>query len=482
MGSKYDLILVGTGFASSFFLKRYLEKSSPQVRVLVLERSIFLPHRDRLRFARGEKVDMVERIDIDERSIENPNEKKRWGFGLSFGGGSNCWTGCVPRFMPNDFKMKTMYGVGMDWPMTYDELEPYYCQTEDIMSIAGPEETPYPMSRKYPLPPHKLSTVDKILQKQYGNMYISQPAARASIPVGKRGMCCSSGICDLCPVDAKFTIENTLMNIYHDPRVTLQYDSKVFSLETNNNVARSVLYMRNGKQEEAEGEIIAIGANAIFNAHILLNSGDKNRFTGKGLTEQIGVSAYLYLDKLSNHGGGSYISANGFMLFDGPHRKEHGAALMENHNYPFVRNEFGKWRDIAKFKFVIEDLPDDNNMVLTTEDVLKPKVIYSQRTEYAQKALDALPGNIEKVFSCLPVERYERDIDIQKTEYHICSTTRMSKTAEEGVIDKNLIHHQYRNLFVLGSGAFPTISPSNPTLTLAALSLSAADKSFGNSI
>jgi choline dehydrogenase-like flavoprotein len=54
----------------------------------------------------------------------------------------------------------------------------------------------------------------------------------------------------------------------------------------------------------------------------------------------------------------------------------------------------------------------------------------------------------------------------------------MSKTAKEGVLDKHLIHHQYRNLFVLGSGSFTTFTPANPTLTLSALSLHAADKSF----
>ena len=54
----------------------------------------------------------------------------------------------------------------------------------------------------------------------------------------------------------------------------------------------------------------------------------------------------------------------------------------------------------------------------------------------------------------------------------------MGDKAENSVVDKNLIHHKYRNLFVLGSGAFPTITPANPTITLSALSLMAADNSF----
>jgi choline dehydrogenase-like flavoprotein len=54
----------------------------------------------------------------------------------------------------------------------------------------------------------------------------------------------------------------------------------------------------------------------------------------------------------------------------------------------------------------------------------------------------------------------------------------MSSDEKLGVLDKNLVHHHYRNLFVLGSGAFTTFSPNNPTLTLSALSLLAADRSF----
>ena len=209
MNTKYDLIVVGTGFASSFFLKTYLEIAPSNAKVLVLERGIFFPHLDRLKYAKGEESALASKVENVFDSIKNDNSKKDWGFNISMGGGSNCWTGCTPRFMPNDFQLKTKYGVGADWPISYQDLEKYYCDAEEIMAIAGPEEMPYPMSRKYPLPPHHLSTVDKILQKKYGNLYVSQPTARASAPVGKRGPCCSSGVCDLCPVNSKFTIENT---------------------------------------------------------------------------------------------------------------------------------------------------------------------------------------------------------------------------------------------------------------------------------
>ena len=471
----FDLILVGTGFASSFFLKKYLEKKEQPVKVLVLERGVKFTHRERLHFKQTDDTYNGISWKSARKAIINETPEKEWVFDPNFGGSSNCWTGCTPRFMPSDFKLKSTYGVGEDWPLSYTDLETYYEEAEEIMSVSGPDATPFPKKGKYPLPPHQLSSVEQILQKEYGNLYISQPTARASQAVGKRAACCSSAVCNLCPVNAKFTIENTLAYLYEKADIEVLLGAKVYGLDLSGNVARSVLYEIDGKRKEAHGEIIALGANAIFNAHILLNSGDANKNTGRGLCEQAGVYVYLHYDGLENVGGGSVIPANGFMMYDGGHRKDRAACLIEHHNLPYIRNERGKWRMLSKFKFVYEDIPDDGNKVMPSDDLFLPKVNFEGHSSYTLRAIDQLSTDIEKFFSVLPVEKVIKDSYIQKTEAHICSTTRMSKNPDEGVVDANLIHHQYRNLLVLGSGVYPTISAANPTLTLSALSLRAAD-------
>ena len=475
---KYDLIVVGTGFASTFFLKKYLEKSSKDKRVLVLERGILFPHSERLKVARYEKISDKYKLTDYNSTFNYKNPDKIWRFDPNFGGSSNCWTGCTPRFMPNDFKMKSLYGVGQDWPISYDDIEPYFCEVENIMMIAGPKITPFPMSTPYPLPPQALSTVDKLVQAKYKELYISQPTARATISTGNRNACCTSGVCALCPVNSKFTIENTLSSVYKDSRVELKYNCQVFNLHSENDKIKAVVYKQNGQEHEAQGEVIALGANAIFNAHILLSAGDSTYHTGRGICDQRGVFAYFYLDDLDNVGGSSSITANGFMLYDGNHRKDYAGCIIESFNEPFIRNEAGKWRKMAKFKFIFEDLPNDNNRVVLSENALKPTLQYKVHDTYVDEGMKNLESNIHKIFSFLPVEKIEIDDYFQKTEYHICSTTRMGMSKNDSVIDKNLIHHQYRNLFVLGSGAFPTITPANPTLTLSALSLMSANYAF----
>lgn len=475
----YDLIVVGTGFASSFFLKKYLEKSGANVKVLVLERGVLEPHKARLDHAKKIPFGNVNFVSNTPTgpTYTNRNTKKPWLFDPSFGGTSNAWTGCTPRFMPADFKLRSLYGVGVDWPLSYEELEPYYCEAEDIMSISGPEQTPYPMSKPYPLPAHKLNTVDRILHDHYQDLYISQPTARSS-KSGKRNPCCNSAICHLCPISSKFTIENGVMPIYEDARVTIHYNTQVLALDIEAGVAKGVQTLADGKELSFQGSAIALGGNAIFNAHILLNSGDTNENTGRYLSEQVGFYAYVHLRDLDNVGGSTIITANGFMLYDSSARKEGAACLIESHNDLFVRAEEGKWRKIAKFKFIFEDIPQAGNRVLRGDDTRLPVIEYKGHSGYVTDGYINMKKKLPELLAKLPVEEIFLDENAQASEAHILGTTRMAADTAGGVIDKNLIHHTYRNVFVLGGGAFPAIAASNPTLTLSALSLWSADKNF----
>ena len=473
----YDLILIGTGFASTFFLKKYLEKSPSTVKVLVLERGKFIPQQARLQKVRDEYFTKLPFNDPPD-SIINTTPDKVWWFEANFGGGSNCWNGNTPRFMPNDFRMKSQYGVGVDWPITYEDIAPYYDETEAIMAISGPSETAYPRKSDYPLPSHQLSTVDRILAKEYGPLYFSQPTARASAATGQRGVCCTTTVCHLCPVDAKFTIENSLKHLYDDPRVELRMGAQVYQLGLYQDRVRSVHYYHQQKEQTVQGEVVAMGANPLFNAHILLNSGDSNPRTGKGLCEQVGIEATLYLDDLPNVGGSSSISANGYFMYDGDHRQDRAGCLIESYNGSFFRNEWGKWRNLMKLRFVYEDIPKEQNYVALSDDLTKPLVYFEGYSDYVQRAIDRLDSDIHHFFGMLPIEQVMVSNAVEPTEFHICATTPISMLASEGVVDQHLIHHQYRNLFVLGSGVYPTITPANPTLTLSALSLRAADQVF----
>lgn len=487
MNSRYDLILVGTGFASSFFLKKYLDKAGLQKKVLVLERGRMFTHTDRIQAQRGHPAPYAEELESHESTFINSNPAKPWMFDVNFGGSSNCWWACTPRFMPNDFLLNSLYGHGLDWPITYNDLDPYYYEAEDIMSISGPDHTPFPKTRPYPLPAHLLNNIDRRMQSAFGEtQWISQPTGRPSKNVGQRSVCCSTYTCNLCPVNSKFSIENSLKYIYEDPRVELKYGLQVVAVEFENNIVKKVIAAptnsnpKNFRSESFEGEVVALGTNPIFNAHILLNSGDSNPLTGAGLGEQKGIFANVYLQDLDNVGGTSSITANGFMLYDGDFRKEYASCLIENHNRPtLIRNERGKWRKIVRFKFVFETISDNNNRVMASDNLFKPLIEYKEPTgNYVEAARIAMSKQLGKLVSPLGPEAIFLDDHYVDTECHVLSTVKMGSSIENSVVDKRLIHHKYRNLFVLGGSSFPTITAANPTLTISALSLMTADACF----
>src|ERR1700746_2565090 len=146
--NNYDLVIAGTGFGSMFFLCGYL-KRFPRARVLLVEWGAYRDHAWQMESQRNSDLDPSQ-LYVGRRG------EKPWFFTIGFGGGTNCWWAQTPRLGPNDFRLKSKYGVGEDWPLSYEELEPYYLAAEQIMLVAGPVDLGqrYPRSGPYPQPPH----------------------------------------------------------------------------------------------------------------------------------------------------------------------------------------------------------------------------------------------------------------------------------------------------------------------------------------
>jgi len=469
MQDKFDLIVVGTGFASTFFLKSYLEKVSDNQRILVLERGLRHTHQWQLENGKPSAINW-------EETIVNNNPDKHWKFNIGFGGGSNCWWAGTPRFMPNDFRLQSAYGVGVDWPLNYDELEPYYYEVEKIMAVSGPDDgAPYPRKDPYPEPPHRFTEPDKVLKSAYPGHFFQQPSARARNATKNRPRCCASGICNRCPIDAKFTIQNELAGVYEDPRVQLLLGADVNTVSSKGDVITAVNYIIDGVEKSAKADLIVLGAHAIFNPFILQKSGLDHPALGAYLHEQVGLDVEVDLDGLDNYQGSTSVTGHLYSLYDGAHRSEYAACLIETSNVPKLRAERGKWRQRLNLRCIFEDIPSTNNYVKSAEDGSgRPEAVYKGHSAYTQRAIDRFTEELPQLLSPLPVETYR--IQTLFTEAHIQGTTRMHNDPKQGVVDRNLVHHKYRNMLLLGSGAFPSCSPANPTLTLSALSLWAADK------
>lgn len=468
----YDTIFVGSGFACSFFLRKRLHLSPASARFLVLERGPLVQHADQVADRRNSPIAAQSTFRVD--SPEGVETHKRWQFNIGFGGSSNCWWGGTPRMLPSDFEMMTRYGVGRDWPLNYDELAPFYTEVEQVMQIAGSVTTPFPNKPTYPLPGHRMSDPDRALQLAYPDQYFNQPTARASRPTDTRGRCCANGVCHLCPVDAKFTILNGMRDVYEDPRVTLITDAEVLSVDVAAGVAEGVFYRHQGREERVTGESVVLGANAIFNPYLLLRSGLNSGPVGHRLHEQGSFRAHVYMDGMSGFQGSSSITGHGYMLYDGEHRRDAGAALIEGWNVPRFRLDHGRWTERTELYIVVEDLPKDEDTVrVDPEDNSRPVVSYTGHGDYFLRGVDRAKRELEKVLAPLPIERIDFT-PLNQSEAHNQGTTAMGDDPASSVVDRDLVHHQVRNLYVLGNSTFPTGAPANPTLTNTALATRAA--------
>ena len=485
--ASYDLILVGTSFASSFFLHEYLRGAKPNAKILVLERGRRRPHSELVGLRFGLRK-------IGNKTFRQA-DKKPWWYAPTFGGTSNMWYGNTPRMLAEDFELQSRFGHGMDWPIGYDDLEPYYCDAEDLMTIAGPSEhTPFRRSRPYPHTAHPLSNPEKLLLEHHGDHFYACPTARAhDAPrpeVGTdRAPCCTNFVCNFCPIDSKFTVQNGLAHLYDDPRVELRFGAVAQAVTSADGVATGVEWLQEDpelhgdkaavasrKDMSATAELVALGANAIFNPHILLRSDLDDGVVGRYLHEQVGVAGFVHFEGKGAQGvqgfnGGTSCTGHHYRFARGELRRERAATLLETFTRTWLRIESGKWRHNIRVTGVMEDIPRaENRVTVDARDPSKPVTTYRGHGDYAQKAVDRFAADLEVMFDGLPVEKISVG-EPRESEGHILGTARMGADPATSVVDGDQIHHKLRNLYVLGGSSFTTGAVANPSLTIAALSL-----------
>ena len=266
---------------------------------------------------------------------------------------------------------------------------------------------------------------------------------------------------------------NELGYLYDDPRVEVLLPAQAIHIDHRSSVATSVRVVHEGRERSVRSELIALGANALFNSVILRKSGLSHPELGRGLFEQVGVSFDVHLDGIDCFQGSTQLTGHGYMLYHGSHRRQRAAGLIETSNKPILRMQRGRWRERMSLKVIYEDVRQSSNHV-GIDNAGRPYTVFEGISDYTQRAIHRAQSDVERVLSPLPVERIDQRSPPEATQSHVMGTTVMGRDPKTSVLDHHLVHHQVRNLVVLGSGAFPTAAPANPTLTLSALSVWAA--------
>src|SRR3954447_11812865 len=199
--------------------------------------------------------------------------------GRGVGGGSVHWAGFTPRFHPSDFRVYSEDGVGVDWPISYQDLKPYYELLEREIPVAGPAYFPWGDPHGYTYRPHPMGGVGDVLVRGCTKLSIrvcaGGPVAILSGSHGDRPHCIYRGFCiQGCKVGAK---ASTL--ITHVPEA-IRYGAEIrelsmvsrISLRNRRRVDGVFYFDRDGREHFQRAKLVIVCGYAIETPRLLLNS------------------------------------------------------------------------------------------------------------------------------------------------------------------------------------------------------------------
>jgi len=445
------------------------------------------------------------------------------------GGSTLHWQGMVMRLHPSDFD-GSHDTDDPAWPISYDDLRPYYADAERALGVAGDADNPFapPRDGAYPLPGFPPSYSDSLFAEACERLGItmhSVPNARNSEPYDGRGPCVGYGTCQpVCPSGAKYDASVHIEDAEAEGTRVIDR-APVQRLETGSDgrVEAAVYAMPDGTEHRQTAREFVIAAGGVETPRLLLLSANDDY--PDGLANSSGLVGRYFMDHLFAGAGGTldretrqnhvgFLTSECHQFYDDP-----GQAVERVADGETVVAATDEALSPLKLEFLNYAGPSPVELALSGEewgDTLLSSLRESYGNSIAMGGLVGQPPRKENRVTLdtsttddhgNPVpdiqwswgERLERSVgraneiqhavlselgvDISWTvgpadtgpAYHHMGTTRMGTDPAESVVDPQLRAHDVTNLSIASSSVFVSAGSMNPTLTIAALALKCAD-------
>jgi len=441
------------------------------------------------------------------------------------GGSTWHFQGSTPRLLPSDFKMRTHFGVGVDWPIDYGTLEEFYSRAERELGVSGDSQEWNDFygayrSKDFPMPPIWASYSDREFTRRLGDFEIDgkpvtvrrTPQARNSQPYRNRPPCAGNSTCiPLCPIGAKYDATVHLHRAHDSGAVIVErcVASRLALSQTDVQYVELKRWengtVRDDRARSTRG-IYVLAAHAIESARLLLlsNATDRSGQIGRNLMDHPAGTIVGQAPDPWYTFRGPPVTSGIDEWRDGPFRSSSAAwkISLGNDGYGRFRSPEtavknwlaegliggGLRKKISdegarmfRLSWGVEQLPDAANRVTLSENVdalgLRKATLSYSIDDYTRAGIADVRKKGRLLLERGAVGSIEIDSDpnAYSGSGHIMGTCRMAADASSGVVDADCQSFEYEGLFIVGSAVFPTVGTANPTLTVAALALRAAE-------
>ena len=204
-----------------------------------------------------------------------------WGYEgariMAYGGSTGHWGAWSLRYKPEDFQLFTNTGEGADWPIGYDDLDPYYHRAEDYLSICGDcseKLERQPRHQPYPRPPFGWTAADGLMIEAFEKCGIEP----GKMPIARYRKCMATGTCKYCPIGSRYTAQDVLDELVEDPRhVNFEVRchapvTRLIADRKSNIAAAEYLDTRTGDTLEARADVFVLAAGTYESPKLLMRS------------------------------------------------------------------------------------------------------------------------------------------------------------------------------------------------------------------
>jgi len=451
--------------------------------------------------------------------LEGPNARAYLQGYVRYAGGATWhWAGICWRITPEDMRLKSLFGVGRDWPFSHDIIEPYYTRAEYAIGVCGPSDpalqwpTNGKRSKPYAMGPIPFGPGEHRFTEaaaRIGMINLPAPQARNSgVSYDGRPPCCGNNNCfPVCPIAAKYDAATALPKIEAKGGKILA-NAVVYRIESGakNSIEAVHFFDSEKRSQRFTGKIFVIACNGIETPKLLLLSKDERNpngvanssdQVGRNMMDQPKLTADLELKEPLWTGVGPVQGSSILNTTQGEFRGRYAGAMFRMENFArspvgaaaaLKKGLVGKALDAeirrisactARLTVEHEILPSANNRLTLSSQkdwlgINKPNIYYDVGDYVRQSAKEYTVPRLQRLAAELGATKFQLSPEFLNSD-HIMGGCIMGTDPTTSVVDADCRAHDHHNLFLPGGGAMPSGTASNSTLTMAALALKAAD-------